>query len=51
MKPLNLTACLAAAGLLLNAATLHAQDDAAEDAPDPRWTWDLTDLYQSSSDW
>ncbi len=48
---MKLTACLAAAGLLLITATIHAQDDAAQDAPDPRWTWDLTDLYQSDDDW
>jgi len=46
MKRTILTACLAILGLLLNIATVHAQD-----APDPRWTWDLMDLYPSDDAW
>ncbi len=47
MTRLKLSACIAAAGLMLTPMTLAAQ----ETAPDPRWTWDLTDLYQSDEDW
>ena len=42
---------MAAAGFLLSTATLYAQDEADQEAPDPRWTWDLTDLYESDDDW
>ncbi len=47
MNRLKLIACLAATGLALNPTALIAQ----EEAPDPRWTWDLGDLYESDSDW
>ncbi len=51
MKQFKLTACLAIVALLLNTAAVHAQSDATEDAPDPRWNWDLTDLFESDKDW
>lgn len=41
------TVCLLAAMLALGASTLSAQ----EETPDPRWTWDLTDLYETEDDW
>ena len=43
----KLTACLATAGLLINSAASFAQDE----EPDPRWTWDLSDLYESEEAW
>ena len=47
MTRLNLSACIAVAGLMLNPLMLSAQ----ETSSDPRWTWDLTDLYASEEDW
>ncbi len=41
------TVCLLTAMLALGASTLSAQ----EETPDPRWTWDLTDLYETEDDW
>ena len=51
MKGMKLASLLVAAGLSISTSAVYAQDDAAEDAPDPRWTWDLTDLYESEEDW
>ena len=42
-----LPAALITAGLLLNATNLLAQ----EEQTDPRWTWDLTDLFATEEDW
>lgn len=47
MKKVQLTAVLLTASLAICANDLVAQ----ETAPDPRWTWDLGDLYESEAEW
>ena len=51
MKRTTLTAGAVAIGLLFASAALHAQDGAADSTTDPRWTWDLTELYGSDDEW